>query len=114
MKNAALNNALGFLHIIFWRMTMNSQHLKVAAALMMAVGSAMAQQTEFVAPDANFVSTRTRAEVVAELRAEQRKGTYLAGGEEYEGQLKAMARHFRNKGDPVYATAIKDEVAKSE
>lgn len=114
MKKDNLNIALGLMHIIFWRLTMNTQQIIITASLMLAVASAIAQQTEFIAPDANFVSTRTRAEVIAELWAEQQKGTYMVGGEEYAGQMKTMARNFRNKDDPQYATVIKTDVAKSE
>lgn len=114
MNKGNLNIALNLMHIFFWRMTMNTQQMVVAASLLIAAAAAMAQQTEFIAPDANFVSTRTRAEVIAELRAAQKEGTYMAGGEEYEGQMKTMARNFRNKQDPAYATVIKQEVATSE
>ena len=93
---------------------MNRQQIFLAASLLLAAVSAIAQQTEFIAPDANFVSTRTRAEVIAELRAEQQKGTYMAGGEEYAGQLETMARNFREKDDPQYATALETAATKSE
>jgi hypothetical protein len=41
---------------------MNTRHLIVAAGLF-AAGSSLAQQTEFIQPDATFHSTLTRAEV---------------------------------------------------
>jgi hypothetical protein len=41
----------------------------IAAFAVLASASAFAQQTEFVAPDANFHSTKTRAEVRQELAA---------------------------------------------
>ncbi|MGB6054361.1 MAG: DUF4148 domain-containing protein [Burkholderiaceae bacterium] len=45
---------------------MNAKQMIIAAAVFAASASAFAQQTEFVAPDAGFVSTKSRAEVVAE------------------------------------------------
>jgi hypothetical protein len=46
--------------------TMNAKNL-IAAIALLAAGSAFAQQTEFVAADAGFHSTKTRAEVRQEL-----------------------------------------------
>jgi hypothetical protein len=40
---------------------MNVKNLIAAVAVFAAAGSAFAQQTEFVAPDAGFTSTQTRA-----------------------------------------------------
>jgi len=54
---------------------MNAKQLIGAAAILAAAGSAFAQQTEFVAPDAGFVSTKTRAEVRAELNQAYADGT---------------------------------------
>lgn len=52
---------------------MNAKHLIAAVAVLAATGSAIAQ--EYVAPDANFVSTKSRAEVVAELRQARADGS---------------------------------------
>jgi len=46
---------------------MNAKQLISAVALLAATGTVLAQQTEWIAADANFVSTKTRAEVRAEL-----------------------------------------------
>ena len=54
---------------------MNAKQLIAAAAILAAAGSAFAQQTEFVAADAGFVSTKTRAEVRAELNQAYADGT---------------------------------------
>ena len=51
-------------------MEMTIKQLIAAASMFVAAGSALAQgqgQQEFVAPDAGFVSTKSRAEVRAEL-----------------------------------------------
>jgi hypothetical protein len=53
---------------------MNAKQLIAAVAVFAAAGSAFAQQQEFVAPDANFVSAKTRAEVVAELNQAYAQG----------------------------------------
>ena len=47
---------------------MNVKNLIAAVAVFAAAGSAFAQQTEFVAPDAGFKSSLTRAEVREEAR----------------------------------------------
>jgi len=46
---------------------MNVKKLIAAAAVFAAAGSAFAQQAEFVAPDAGFQSTMTRAQVHQEM-----------------------------------------------
>jgi hypothetical protein len=46
---------------------MNIKHIIAAAAVFAAAGSALAQQAEFVAPDAGFKSALTRAEVRQQL-----------------------------------------------
>lgn len=52
---------------------MHVKHLVAAFAILASTGSVLAQ--EFVDPAANFVSTRTRAEVIAELKQAQADGT---------------------------------------
>jgi Domain of unknown function (DUF4148) len=74
-------------------MNMNAKYLIAAGAFIAATGSAFAQQTEFVAPDANFVSTKTRADVKQELNQAKASGAYAAAGsEEYAGQFAALKR----------------------
>jgi hypothetical protein len=46
---------------------MNIKSLTAVAALVLSGGAAFAQQTEFVAPDANFHASLTRAEVRNQL-----------------------------------------------
>ena len=46
---------------------MDVKNLIAAVAVLAAAGSAFAQQTEFVRPDASFTSTLTRAEVRREV-----------------------------------------------
>lgn len=54
---------------------MNAGKLIVTATLFAVAGLVSAQSAEFVAPDANFVSSKTRAEVRAELKQAQTDGT---------------------------------------
>ncbi|HTN65144.1 MAG TPA: DUF4148 domain-containing protein [Burkholderiaceae bacterium] len=54
---------------------MNAKQLISTVALLAATGAVFAQQTEWVAADANFVSTKTRAEVRAELNQAYADGT---------------------------------------
>jgi transcription elongation GreA/GreB family factor len=60
---------------------MNAKHLVAALAVLAATGSALAQ--EFVTPDAGFVSTKTRAEVIAELQQARADGTYAVSEYDY-------------------------------
>jgi len=60
---------------------MNAKHLIAAFAVLASTGSVFAQ--EFVEPGVNFVSTRTRAEVLAELKQAQADGTHRVLDTEY-------------------------------
>lgn len=60
---------------------MHAKHIIAAFAVLAANGAAMAQ--EFVEPGVNFVSTRTRAEVNAELKQAQADGTHRVLDTEY-------------------------------
>lgn len=59
---------------------MNAKHV-IAATLLAASGATFAQ--EYVAPDAGFVSTKTRAEVIAELTAAREAGTLAVTDDAY-------------------------------
>ncbi|OGB27590.1 MAG: hypothetical protein A3I66_06875 [Burkholderiales bacterium RIFCSPLOWO2_02_FULL_57_36] len=50
---------------------MNARKLTAAVIIFAAAGAASAEPKEFVAPDADFVSSKTRAEVMAELKQAQ-------------------------------------------
>ncbi|MGV3655866.1 MAG: DUF4148 domain-containing protein [Noviherbaspirillum sp.] len=72
---------------------MKTRQLIAAAAMLAAAATAFAQETETVDPAAGFVSTKTRAQVMEELRQAQADGTYvIVGGEEYAGQAEMLAR----------------------
>ena len=54
---------------------MNAKQLIATVALFAATGAAFAQATEYADPAAGFVSTKTRAEVVAEIKQAAALGT---------------------------------------
>lgn len=58
---------------------MKTQYLIAAIALVATTGGAFAQTAEYVAPDANFVSTKTRTEVNAELVMARAQGLLVQG-----------------------------------
>lgn len=53
---------------------MNAKKLSAAVILFATAGAALAQSSEFVAPDANFISSKSRAEVIAELNKARAEG----------------------------------------
>jgi hypothetical protein len=85
---------------------MHARHL-IAVAVLVIAGSANA--AEFVAPDAGFVSTKTRAEVMAELhhayadgKLKVRDDTYpviviTSGGKTREAVLAELMRYKQDK-----------------
>lgn len=80
---------------------MTVKKLIAAVAVFAAAGSAFAQQAEFIAPDAGFTPTLTRAEVRQDLARAQSQN------------LTAQRRH--DAQDSVYAVSDKSrEAVKSE
>jgi hypothetical protein len=84
--------------------TMNVKNLIAAVAVFAAAGSAFAQQTEFVAPDAGFQSTLTRAEVRQDLAQAASEGAIAQ--RQHDGQDTVYAASSRSRQD-VRAEAIK-------
>ena len=80
---------------------MNAKQLIAAAAILAAAGSAFAQQTEFVAADAGFVSGKTRAEVRAELNQAYADGTLATR----DGQDVPLVADTQRSRDEVRAEA---------
>ena len=92
---------------------MNIKNIIATAALFAAAGSAFAQQTEFVAPDAGFKSTLTRAEVRQDLAQAYAQGnvaqrqhdgqdTQFAAGTKSREEIRkeaARAAQTRHAGD---------------
>jgi hypothetical protein len=76
---------------------MNVKKLLAAAAVFAVSGSALAQQTEFVAPDAGFKSNLTRAEVRQVLANAQSQG--LTAMREHDGQDAVYARSDKSRSD---------------
>ena len=99
--------------------TINLRNLVAAAALFAATGAAFAQQTEFVAPDAGFRSSLTRAEVRQDLaqaaadgaiaqRQHDGQDTVYAGGSRSREEVRAEAvrsaalRHYGDVNDTYF------------
>lgn len=80
---------------------MNTKQLIAAAVVFAAAGSAFAQQTEFVAPDAGFVSSKTRADVVAELQQAYADGTLV----QRDGADSVIVSNTHRSRDAVRAAA---------
>jgi hypothetical protein len=84
--------------------TMNVNNIFAAVAILAATGSAFAQQTEFVAPDAAFQSRLTRAEVRQDLAQATAEGT--TAQRQHDGQDTVYAAGGRSRQD-VRAEAIR-------
>jgi hypothetical protein len=84
---------------------MNVKNLIAAVAVFAAAGSAFAQQTEFVAPDAGFNSSLTRAQVRQDLARAQSQG--LTAQRQHDGQDTVYA------GSDKSRQAVKSEQAAS-
>jgi hypothetical protein len=54
---------------------MNAKKFTAAVIMFAAAGVSFAQSREFVAPDANFESSKSRAEVIAELKQARTNGS---------------------------------------
>ena len=63
---------------------MNAKKLIAAVAVFAATGASFAADATYPYVDhSQFQSTRTRAEVMAELKASQANGDYIVGGREF-------------------------------
>lgn len=86
---------------------MNAKQLIVVLAAFSATISAFAQTQEYVTPNEKFVSAKTRAEVIAELKQAQADGTYVIGGEEFPNQFPALAKGPRSRDASVESAQSK-------
>jgi len=76
---------------------MNVKNLIAAVAVFAAAGSAFAQQTEFVAPDAGFKASVTRAEVRQDLASAAREG--VTAQRQHDGQDSVYAAGSQSRQD---------------
>jgi len=74
---------------------MNAKQLIATVALFAATGAAFAQSTEYADPAAGFVSTKTRAEVVAEIKQASALGTLA----QRDGQDATVTTTARSRAD---------------
>lgn len=82
---------------------MNAKHLVAAFAVLAATGSVFAQ--DFVTPDANLVSTRTRAEVIAEIAQARADGSLDVRDGEYPV--------IKNSGTPKTRAEVVAKIAQA-
>jgi predicted RNase H-like HicB family nuclease len=84
---------------------MNAKNL-IAAVAVFAAGTSFAGEATPWPELENFKSTKTRAEVIAELKQAQANGTYVAGGTEVPEIVPALAKTIRtdSSAPPVAAT----------
>ena len=76
---------------------MNVKKLITAVAVFTAAGSAFAQQTEFVAPDASAKLTLTRAEVRQEMAKAYGQGKLVQ--QQHTGQDPVYAKSQRSRAE---------------
>jgi hypothetical protein len=72
-----------FLLLNFWRIHMSARKFFATVIALAATVSSSVQAAEFVTPDAGFVSMKSRAEVINELKQAQSAGTLLFGEDNY-------------------------------
>jgi hypothetical protein len=87
----------------FLENSMNIKNIFAALAIFTAAGSALAQQTEFVAPDAGFQSSLTRAEVRQDLAQAATEGKLAR--QRHDGQDAVYAAGSRSRQE-VRAEAV--------
>lgn len=76
---------------------MKTKQLIAAVAILAATGSVFAQQTEWVAADANFTPSKSRAEVVADLNQAYANGTLA----QRDGEDTVILAGTRSRADVV-------------
>ena len=72
---------------------MNAKKLTAAVIMFAAASTAFAQRTEYVVPDADFVSSKTRVEVTNELKQAQESGALSFREDTYPFQADQNAMH---------------------
>jgi hypothetical protein len=88
---------------------MNVRNLIAAVAVFAAAGSAFAQQTEFVAPDAGFKPALTRAEVRQDLaRAQSQDQTAQRQHDGQDSQYAASSKSRQEVKSEAAAQAAKN------
>lgn len=100
---------------------MNTKRLVVAGILLASSSIALGQQTEFVRPDANFLSSKTRAQVNAELRQAKADGSYAAMHREFSApdanfvasktRAQVVAELERSRADGSYDALHQEYIA---
>jgi len=92
---------------------MNVKKLLAAAAVFAAAGSAFAQQTAFVVPDAGFKSSLTRAEVRQDLANAQAQGQTAMRERDGQDAVYAKSENSRQDVKIEQAKAAKEQRSQS-
>lgn len=92
---------------------MNNASILAAAALLVATTSSAFAQ-EYVAPDAGFVSTKTRAEVSAELQEARADGSRLMQNTEVVNFASAQSTKSRAEVRQELVSAQADGIASTQ
>src|ERR1035437_10896660 len=82
---------------------MNTKQLFATVAMLTATGAVLAEPLDYVRADVGFVSTKTRAEVIAQLNQAKADGSYQVLDAQYPGQFAILAN---NTGTRVESFAI--------
>ncbi|WP_334188234.1 DUF4148 domain-containing protein [Noviherbaspirillum sp.] len=91
---------------------MNAKKLIAAVAALAVAGSAFAIGSDDTAHySLGKSSSKTRAEVMAELRQVQADGTYIVGGQEFDGQIPATQTQYARTAPKGTETAQSDKAS---
>jgi hypothetical protein len=90
---------------------MNAKKLIAAVAVFAVAGSAFAVGSDDTAHYNLGKSSKTRAEVMAELRQAQANGTYIVGGQEFDGQIPATQTQYARTAPKGTETAQSDKAS---
>lgn len=83
---------------------MNAKQLLATVAMFTATGIVLAN-SEYTAPDDGFVSTKTRAQVISEMKQAKADGSYRTANAEYVGPVFALTGNASAAVEPVTLTS---------
>ena len=84
---------------------MNAKQFIAGAAMFAASAAVFAQSSEYTSPDEGFISTKTRAEVIAALQQAQADGSYQIASAEYRDPVSLSANSAGAPAGPGAVTS---------
>jgi Domain of unknown function (DUF4148) len=93
---------------------MRAKQLIATVAMIAATGSVFAQQGEWIDPTTGYKSTKTRAEVKAELKQAEENGTYVVGGAETPELQRQLAHQSQAGAEVAHRLASRSGAAQPE